>query len=487
MNILLCSAEVTPFAKAGGLADMAASLSKDLAKLGHNVLLIMPKYGNIDTKAFSLENTGHTIAVPMGTWTEYCGLWRATLPGSKVTVYFIQSAEYFDREGIYGNPEGFHDNDRRYIFFSRAVFEIAKILDFTPDVIHAHDYHTALTMPFLKIHYKNDPRFFKTAGVYTIHNMAFHGMFEPRQNMFLCGFGEIYQGSWFEYQGAMNFMKAGIMFADKITTVSPTYAQEIRFTSAGEGLQSELNQRGSDVIGVLNGVDYSEWNPEKDKLLPIAYSKNFLGGKKENKRRYLAEHGVHEAEIMNDIPMMGIVARLTDQKGIDLLEKTIEGFLQNGQLRFTMLGTGAKQYESYFQYLAAKFSTRAFVHIGYNNTISHRLMAACDFLLVPSRFEPCGLTQLYALKYGTIPIVRHTGGLADTIKEYDPSTGKGNGIVFHQYSSEDFAGALRRAIILYNTEPHWSRVIQNALACDFSAKKCAERYIEVYNWAKEKV
>ncbi|MES2765701.1 MAG: glycogen/starch synthase [Bacteroidota bacterium] len=487
MNILLCSAEVTPFAKAGGLADMAASLSKDLAKLGHNVMLIMPKYGDIDTNAFKLENTGHTIGVPMGTWMEYCGLWRATLPGSKVTTYFIQSAEYFDREGIYGNPDGFGDNDRRYIFFSRAVFEIAKVLDFSPDIIHAHDYHTALTMPFLKIHYKSDPHFFKTAGVYTIHNMAFHGMFEPQQNMFLCGFGEFFNGSWFEYQGAMNFMKAGILFADKITTVSPTYAQEIRFTSAGEGLQSELNQRGPDVIGVLNGVDYSEWNPERDKLLPITYSKMYLGGKKENKRRYLAEHGVHEGELMQDLPMLGIVARLTDQKGIDLLEKTIEGFIQNGIIRFTMLGTGSKQYESYFQYLAAKYSTRSFVHIGYNNTISHRLIASCDFLLVPSKFEPCGLTQLYALKYGTIPIVRHTGGLADTIQEYDPASGKGNGIVFHQYSPEDFAGAIRRAVLLYNTQPHWNQIIQNAFGCDYSAKKCAERYTEVYAWALEKI
>lgn len=487
MNILLCSAELTPFAKAGGLADMAASLTKDLAKLGHNLLVIMPKYGNIDANAYKLEYTGHVIGVPMGYWTEYCWLWRATLPGTKQTVYFIQSPEYFDREGIYGNPEGFQDNDRRFIFFSRAVFEVAKVLNFSPDVIHAHDYHTALTMPMLKIHYRYDPLFLKTAGVYTIHNMAFHGIFEPVNAMNLAGFGQFYQGSWFDHNGAINFMKAGIMFADKITTVSPTYAQEIRYTNAGEGLQNELNQRSGDLIGVLNGVDYSEWNPEKDKLLPVGYSKSFIAGKHENKRRYLAEHGVNEAEIMNDLPLFGIVSRLTDQKGIELLEKTIESFVQNSQIRFTMLGTGSKDYEGYFQYLAAKYSTRVFVHIGYNNMISHRIVAACDFLLVPSKFEPCGLTQMYALKYGTIPLVRHTGGLADTVSEYDTNTKKGNGIVFHHYSAEDFSSAMRRAIMIYNTQPHWDQLIQNAFACDFSAKKCAERYTEVYSWAKEKV
>jgi starch synthase len=487
MNILIASAEVAPFAKAGGLADMAASLSKELFKAGHNVLLILPKYGNIDTHSYNLENTGIVVPVPMGYWTEYCVLWRAMLPGTKMPVYFIQSAEYFDREGIYGNPDGFADNDRRFIFFSRAVFEIAKVLDFTPDVIHAHDYHTALTMPFLKVHYRHDLRFSKTAGVYTIHNMAFHGVFEAAYNMFLCGFGPIFKGSWFESYGGMNFMKAGIMFADKITTVSPTYAQEIRYTNAGEGMQDELNQRGADLIGVLNGVDYSEWNPEKDKLLPVAYSKSFIGGKEENKRRYLAEHGLTESEIMHDLPMMGIVSRLTDQKGIDLLEKTIEHFLYLNQIRFTILGTGSKEYENYFRYLGTKYSTRAFIHIGYNNTISHRIIAACDFLLVPSKFEPCGLTQLYALKYGTIPIVRHTGGLADTIQEYDPATFKGNGVVFHQYSAEDLSAAIRRAIVLYKLQPHWDKVTQNAFACDFSAKKCAERYTEVYYWAKEKV
>jgi starch synthase len=488
MNIVLTSAEVAPFAKAGGLADVAAALPKGWHKLGHNVIIILPKYGNIDTAKHNIEPTDMIIGVPFASWTEYARLWKTVLPGEEaVPVYFLQNADYFDREGIYGNPDGFTDNDRRFAFFSRAVFETCKALGFKPDILHAHDYHTALTMPLLKI--QPDPFFSSTAGVFTIHNLAYQGWFEPRKVMEWCGWGmkHFFTGSWFEMNGLLNAMKAGIMFADKVTTVSPTYANEIRWTKYGEGLQDFLHARSADLIGVLNGVDYEEWNPQTDELLYKPYDSDTLADKALNKKAFLQQAGIPDFDLQKDIPLVGMVSRLTGQKGVELIEQVIEDYLKYGALRLALLGNGESRYEQFFNYLARKYPGRALVTIGYNNALSHKIIGCCDYLLVPSRFEPCGLTQMYAMKYGTIPIVRATGGLADTVQEYNPAARSGTGFTFPAFRANDFSAALRRALAIYRAPWHWDAIRKNAMNKDFSSVHSAENYLNVFTWALQKI
>ena len=489
MNILLASAEVTPLAKAGGLADVAATLPVEWKKAGHNPIVIIPKYSLIDPYHYGFEPLPQVLYVPMGNWTEFARMWKGYLPNSDVPCYLIENNDYFWRDGgIYGNPNEYADNDRRFIFFSRAVFEAAKALDFTPDVIHAHDYHAAFTMAFLKTHYRNDPRFARTAGVYTIHNLAYQGWFEPQRAMELAGYdmGHFYRGSWFEKNGAVNAMKTGIMFADKITTVSPTYSKEIRWDYYGEGMQDILNIRGGDLIGILNGVDYSEWNPETDPMIYKNYSIDSIKDKKTNKYEFLKQMGLPD-DADFDLPLIGMVSRLAEQKGIDILMKRLETYLFHSNFRFALVGSGEQRYVEYFNYLAWKYPNRIFVYIGYNNQLAHRLICGSDFLMLPSRYEPCGLTQMYALKYGTIPIVRSTGGLADTVFEYVPERHQGNGFLFINYHHKDMEFSVNRALEVYHNKSYWAEVCKNAMEYDFSSKRTGDEYLQVFNWALEKV
>lgn len=488
MNILFTAAEVFPYAKTGGLGDVASYLPREWEKLGHSVTVFMPKYRQIDVALHGLQPTNIMLAVPMGQWTEYARLWQATMPGSTVKIYFVES-EYFDRDGIYGNPEGYADNDRRFIFLSRALFEAAKALNITPDIIHANDWHTAFTMPFLKLHYNSDNRFKHTAGVYSIHNAMFQGQADPKSILPLAGFDQAlyYPGSPFEFYGSVNAMKTGITFADKITTVSPTYANEIRYTDQGYGMQLVLNARGGDFIGILNGVDYCEWNPAVDSHIYTTYTPENPGGKLVNKLAYLKEYGIPEHEAFADMPLIGMVTRLTDQKGIDLVEQSLEHIMNNFPVRFTIIGSGAARYENFFRHIGQKYVSRAIVHIGYNDAIAHRIEAASDMFLMPSRFEPCGLNQMYSLKYGTIPIVRATGGLADTVEEFNYRTGRGNGFVFHNTDPGELIRAVDRAVNTYFNKSVWHGIMQNAMACNYSAARSAEVYIEVFKWALEKV
>lgn len=488
MNILLAASEVTPYAKAGGLADVTGAMPVEWAKFGQNSIVIMPKYGFIDTDHFGLRPTDLVLYVPMGNWVEFARLWEGKLPYSEVPIYFIENKDYFERPNIYGSPHEYADNDRRFIFLSRAVFEAAKALNFKPDILHAHDFHTAFSMAFLKSWYRYDPIFSITAGVYTIHNLAYQGWFDPKRAMEFTGFGmkEFYPGSWFELHGTVNAMKTGIMFADKITTVSPTYAEEIRNPYYGEGLEDVLNHKGEDLIGILNGAYYDEWNPESDPMIHFGYSSESIDKKRINKEIYLNGFGLTEDDDL-DKPLIGMVSRLTGQKGIDLIREKMEEFIASGNFRFTLLGSGDYHHEEYFRNLAKKYPRDVLVSIGYNNHIAHRIMASSDFLVIPSRYEPCGLTQMYALKYGTVPIVRNTGGLADTVVEYNPEKGKGTGFVFLHYWGEDFAFALRRALRIYNKQPHWDIIRRNAMAENFSSAKSALEYLKAFKWALEKV
>jgi starch synthase len=488
MNILVATAELDPFAKAGGLADMASILPIEWKKFEQNPIVILPKYSSIDVSAYGFQPTHLVINVPMSHWTEFAHLWVGTIPNSSVPVYLVENDDYFTRSGIYGDPHEYSDNDRRFIFFSRAVLESAKALNFTPDIIHVHDYHTAFALAFLKSQYRFDSRFAKTAGVLTIHNLAYQGKFNPQRALDYSGFGmsQFYQGSWFEHFGAVNAMKTGIMFADKITTVSPTYSYEIREPYYGEGLHDVLNTRSGDLIGILNGVNYNDWDPENDNLIYSKFTPDFLQGKLFNKYKYLMDHGLREKDNL-DLPLIGMVTRLTEQKGIDLIMKKLEWLVSNNLCRFTLLGSGEKHYEDFFRYIQWKYPKNVIINLGYNNSISHRIIACSDFFLIPSRFEPCGLTQMYSLKYGTIPIVRSTGGLVDTITEFNYYSAQGNGFVFWNYDAEDFAYALMRALEVYNKAPFWDKLRSNAMDSDFPASKTALEYLKVFTWALEKV
>lgn len=488
MKILQIAAEMAPYAKVGGLADMTGALPRAWNEAGHEVVPILPLYGTIDMERFGITKSDLTLTVPFGSWTEYATVYTGTLPGSDVTVYFIRSSEYYDRPGIYGYHEGFEDNDRRFIFLSCAAFELAKALNFQPDVVHAHDYHTAPAMPILAVRYRHDPFFAHTGSVFTIHNMAYQGMYDPQRAMEFCGFpaNELYHGSWYEHDGVFNAMKAGIMFADKVTTVSPTYAQEIRWTPEGMGLQGALQARGADLIGVLNGIDSSVWDPSIDPQIPVSYTEQTLAKKEACKRGLLLEVGLTLEQAREPIPLVGMVTRLTEQKGINIVTEVLENFIAEGRMRFIMLGSGERRFEQYFRDLSARYPDKVFVGVGYNEPFSHKIQAGSDLYLMPSKFEPCGLTQMFALAYGTVPIVRAVGGLNDTVQDYDPITFTGTGVRFHRYHADDLAKAIDTGLRLYRRDPHWNRIRLNGMSQDNSIERTAQHYIEVFGWAKER-
>lgn len=486
MNIVTAATEAAGIAKAGGLADVISALNKEWAKAGHNNIIILPKYRYLECADNNFKPTDITFYVPMGFWSEFTRLWYGTLPDTDIPVYLIENNVYFDRNGIYGESREYPDNDRRFIFFSRAVMETCKALNFKPDVINAHDYHTAFTMAFLKTHYRNEPLFHKTAGVYTIHNLAYQGKFDPVQALSYSGFDEkeFDIGSWIEQCGSVNSMKVGIMFADKITTVSPTYSKEIRLDYFSAGLKDELNIRAADLVGILNGADYDLWSPEADNLIYKNYNINSLKDKSINKFELLKEFGLNSEDNLEK-PLFGMVTRLTEQKGIDLMIQVIEDFLAKGDLRLVLLGSGEDKYVNFFRYLKEKYPKDALITIGYNNMQSHRIFAASDYYLMPSRYEPCGLTQMYALKYGAIPIVRITGGLADTVEEYSDSNQSGTGFRFDMYKAEAFDFAIRNALSIYQKEPDWNRIRKNSMEKNFTSEASAKKYVEVFNWAIE--
>jgi starch synthase len=422
----------------------------------------------------------------MGDWKEYATLLHGKLPNTNVDVYLIEHNEYYGRDGLYGiNGKDFIDNPRRFIFLSRAIFEAAKAINFRPDIIHSHDFHTAYSQAFLKCYYKNDPFFNKTAGVFTIHNLAYQGQFPPEDTMLYTGFGmnEFYKGAWHEHNNTTNYMKIGIMFADKITTVSKTYANEIRTEYYGEKLHNILNKRAADLIGILNGVNYDIWNPTTDKVIQNNYNEKTLHIKQNIKKQFLKDNNIHEKD---NTPLISIISRMTEQKGFDILIQTLEDYLWNDKIVFAIIGSGDIQYQNYFNYIKNKYPNNTFIYIGYNETLAHNIYAASDFLLIPSRFEPCGLTQMYAMKYATIPIVRATGGLADTVREYNPTNKEGNGFVFWNYDANDLSFAIQRALAIYHTNDI-EIIRKNAMAADFSSNISAKKYIECFNWALEKI
>ncbi len=480
MKILFASSEVNPFAKTGGLADVSASLPEALATLDHDVRVVMPFYRSVEEGYFTPEPLKNSIDVPYKGESIKTKVFLTKIKRN-LLIYFIKRDEFFDRRGLYGTPEGdYFDNPERFIFFSQAVLILSKILNFKPDIIHCHDWQTALVPLYRKSPDKDDSFFAKSGTVFTIHNLAYQGVFPPGY-MDVSGLpSEIFSMGGIEYYGQMNFMKGGIVFSDIITTVSEKYAEEIKTPEYGYGLDGVLRSRSSDVYGILNGVDYGAWSPEKDPHIAANYGLNDLSGKEECKKDL---RQIFRLTGSQDDPTLGMISRLADQKGFDLLAEAMDELLKM-DLYLVLLGTGDKKYEDLFAELGKKHKGRFGVKIAFDNVLAHKIEAGSDMFLMPSRYEPCGLNQMYSLKYGTIPVVRATGGLDDTIKEFNPQTGEGNGFKFAEYSSKALVEKVERALVVYRKKDIWLKLMKNAMAEDFSWKKSALRYEEIYKIAQ---
>jgi starch synthase len=470
LNILLAATEVVPYAKTGGLADVAGALPKALARLGHKVRIVMPRY-NVEKIMSRGQRLPGDIAVPFNFGVRPTAVYLDD--SGKVPVYFIDAAEYYSRNKLYG--EG--DDAERFAFFSRAVIELAKALGEQFDVFHLNDWMTGLIPAYLKTVYADDPAFRKTSTLFTIHNMAFHGLFDPRE---LAKFG---LPDWLnntdrgiEFYSAASALKSGLIFSDAISTVSPRYAQEIQTPEFGAKFDGLLRARRNDLFGILNGVDYDEWSPENDQVISAHYSAHDLSGKRECKRDLLRTFGLSEDL---DRPVIGCISRLSDQKGFDLIIDIVWRLLDRG-VAFIMLGSGAEVYERAFQTLRNTRPSQVGVYLGLSNDLAHKIEAGADMFMMPSQFEPCGLNQMYSLKYGTPPIVRAVGGLDDTIENFDRSIKRGNGFKFYDYDSERLLEKTYEALMVYADRELWRTLMLNGMRADHSWEHSARQYIELY-------
>lgn len=480
MKILVAASEAVPFCKTGGLADVVGALTNRLGALGHDVCLFLPKYRAV--RAASLEGgMAKSLKVPLDGGIVDVGL--SFMHRRGVSVYFVDYPLYFDREGMYGNAGKDHeDNDRRFALFSRAVLEGAKAVGFKPDVIHLHDWQTGLVAAHLKRHYKDDPHFAGTGCVFTIHNMAYQGNF-PRPALEAAGFGpEDWSADGLEYYGQVSYLKGGIVHADKITTVSAAYAREIQESSdRGFGMEGLLQRRSKDLRGILNGVDLEVWDPARDASLPRKYSlADAAAGKAACKEALQRECGL---EVRADRPLIGVVSRLDYQKGLDLALGALEARLDRCQL--VMLGTGDPSLTEMYAALERRRAGSVHFHRSFDEPFAHRIYAASDIFLMPSRFEPCGLGQMIAMRYGSVPVASKTGGLNDTVFE-EPSEGRPvNGFLCAPGDADGLGRALDRAVAAFG-KPEWSARVKAGMAGDFSWDRSVELYLEAFREAAAK-
>ncbi len=477
MKICLVTSEITPFAKTGGLADVSAALGKYLKRHGMDVRLVMPLYSVIDTQSYDFHEVSFARTNPiwMGTRRFDYSVWTAKLPGSDADVYFIHCPTLFGRNQIYTNDS---DEHIRFALLARAAIELCQKMGWAPDIFHINDWQTALLPVYLKTLYAWDKLFSNSKTLLTIHNIAYQGKF-PAAVINDLSLNEHY--AYFDghdlYQGELNFLKTGVLQADFISTVSDTYAREIQTPYFGEGLEMVLHHRQSHLTGILNGVDYDEWNPETDAHIPFNYSLKRLSGKKKNKKELLEQMGL---SYQPDVPLLGMIARLAEQKGIDLIMAVLPEILARQEIRMVVLGSGEEQYESFFYHTQINFKEKFVFYRGYNYPLAHLIEAGSDMFLMPSRFEPGGLNQIYSLKYGAIPVVRKTGGLADSVEPYDWKTQQGTGFVFEHYTPEGLSWALDYALTTYQNKSAWKKLMLNAMKRDFSWDKQILKYIALY-------
>ncbi len=475
LKVLFVSSEVAPFAKTGGLADVSGALPRALRGRGIDARVVTPLYAGIDWDA--LERLEGAVPVPMWWGTAHAGVRLGTLPRSDVPIYFLEYHRYFDRPFLYGPPgEAYDDNVERFTFLSRGALELCKALNFLPDVIHANDWQTALVPVYVNTVEWARP--LHGAGtVYTIHNMAYQGVTDGNA-LFITGLGrEHYNSAEFEHFGALNLTKAALRHANVLSTVSPNYAREIQTAPFGFGLDGVLRERSGDLFGILNGIDVQEWSPATDPYIPEDFSAEDLSGKAACKAALQ-----REARLAVDpgVPVFGTVGRFTDQKGFDVLANCLDQVL-SWDLQVVMLGTGDREAEHFFGTLSARRPERFKAWIGFDNGLAHRIEAGSDFFLMPSRFEPCGLNQMYSLRYGTLPIVRATGGLVDTVQSYREDTGEGTGFIFQDLTPEALANTIGWALSTYHDRPeHVAAMRRRAMAQDFSWDAAAAAYERLY-------
>ncbi len=482
MKILMVSPEVAPFSKVGGLGDMVGSLSKEMARMGHDVRVVTPLYGSVKPSAERRLARESLAANLGGGHREYARVWEESLPGAPTSrVYFLEHAGFFDRHEIYAGPWGGHaDNAQRFTFLSRAALDLCHELQWYPDVVHCHDWTTGFIPVYLNTTDRNTP-LGRTASVMTVHNLQHQGMFGKETFGFSGLPWDVFRADGLEALGNVNMLKGGLYHATKITTVSPNYAKEIQTPAYGCGLDPVLRMRAGDLVGVVNGIDTEVWNPAKDRYLPFPYDAYEMDGKTVSKEM-LQSH--FDLEQNNTIPIFAAVARLYDQKGLDLLADIAPGLMSDMRLQLVLVGSGDPAVEERFRELAAYYPGRIGVHIGYDECLSHLVEAGADFFLMPSRFEPCGLNQMYSMAYGTPPIARATGGLVDTVEQYVENKGEGTGFLF----SDATPGALYYAIgwansTYYDRKDDYLALRRNGMARDFSWGQSARTYEQVYSWA----
>ncbi len=478
MRILFVAPEGIPFSKTGGLGDVVGGLPKELAGLGHEVAVLLPHYRGTKIEPKIVHQS---LTVPVGGRLRFPSI-VGGFTRDGVRYDFLDDPEYFDRDTLYGGPSGdYPDNPERFAEFSRAALEYAKLI-WRPDVIHCHDWQTALLPVFLKTLYAGDPVLGRIPTLLTIHNMGYQGLFPPEVLDRVGLPKSLFTIEGMEFYGRVNFLKGGIIFTDWLTTVSRGYASEIQTAEYGCGLDGVIRRRADRLLGILNGVDYAAWSPESDKMIAAHYSAADLSGKQTCKRDLLTQFGLPAENL--DRPLIGIISRFVNQKGFDLVAEAAEEIVKE-DVRIVALGTGMPEYEKFFRQLAADHPKQVGVRIAYDNTLAHKIEAGSDLFLMPSRYEPCGLNQIYSLRYGTLPLVRSTGGLEDTVEPYDPKTGRGTGFKFKVYKAEALIACLREAVRVWGDRKAWRGLQAEAMARDFSWRASAGQYAVLYDKAKK--
>lgn len=477
MHIVFAAPECAPWARTGGLGEVLRALPRQIATLGHKVSVFIPYYRQVREQAPNKTYAVQSITIPFQYYSRFAGILDGGVHEG-VQMYFVDCPELFDREYLYGTPAGaYQDNWERYGLFCRAVLEASKLLG-APDLFHVHDWHTALLPVYLRTLYYFDPVLRNRGAVLTIHNAGYQGSFPAETVERLLFPWDIFTPERAEHNDEFNFLKAGIVYADRLTTVSPRYAEEIQTPEYGQTLDGVFRSRAADLRGILNGLDYHDWNPASDGNIAAHYTPENLAGKSECRRDLL--HAFGAAPIDDATAVLGVVTRLTTQKGIDVLAAIAEPLMRE-KVTLILLGSGEDYYENLLRSLAAKYNGRIFARIGYDTMLAHKVEAGSDMFLMPSRYEPCGLGQLVALKYGTVPVVRATGGLDSTVEEWNPVTRTGTGFKFQGLESEEFLAAIQRALAAFHGDKDaWQTLMRNGMAQDHSWTKPAEEYVEVY-------
>ncbi len=482
MRVLVASSEIVPFAKTGGLADVTGALPKALRKIGVEADCILPLYRGVDRRKYPMTQSGPPVRVPLGHRAED-GVIEETDAGGGARAFFVRCDRYFDREFFYGTRDGdYVDNCERFTFFCRAVMEWIARSGARYDIVHCNDWQTALIPAYVRTLYSGEEAVRGLGTVFTVHNLGYQGLFW-NHDLPITGLGwELFTPKGVEFYGKLSLMKAGLVFADVLSTVSATYSREIQTAEYGYGLEGVLYERRDDLYGILNGVDYDDWDPATDGLIAAPYSKENRAGKAACRADLLAEFGWRRDA---PEPVVGLIGRLTAQKGFDLIEQ-IGDWLAGQSLRIVILGTGERKFEEEMAGLARRYPERISVRLAFDNGLAHKIEAGADMYLMPSRYEPCGLNQIYSLKYGTVPVVRNTGGLADTVVDADENPGGGTGFKFTAYDAAELRQAISRALGAFADKPRWEAIVRRGMEQDFSWEASAREYRTLYEKAMRK-